>query len=122
MRDLLGRKRQVGATCTKLVVQDKSAKCTFPDPKQGPWLGTVSHIDQGKVIGLILLEKWVKTRGLIVELNTLIKEAVIKRRSGGLPSRASVPREKLGVDGATGGPLERSKYTRHVMPTTHASY
>ena len=68
----------MAALCTRLRVQDKLAKRTFPGPKQGPWLGTVSHTDQGKVVELISLEKWIKTRLLIVELYTMHRKALLR--------------------------------------------
>ena len=38
----------------------------------------MSHTDQGKVVGLILLEKWAKTRVMIVELYTMHRKALLR--------------------------------------------
>ena len=72
--------RQVTSCCTRFGVQDKAPKRTFPGPKQGPWSGSVTHTNRGEVAGLISDEKWAKTRGLILELFTMVLEALRKER------------------------------------------
>ena len=72
--------RKVAALCTKFGIQDKAAKLTFPTPTPGPWSGTVCHTDQGEVVGLVSDEKWLKTRGLIQELDALMQETVVKEK------------------------------------------
>ena len=60
--------RQVASMCTRLGVQDKAVKRTFPSPLPGPWAGTVSRTDEGEVVFLVSAGKWAKTRSLVQEL------------------------------------------------------
>jgi hypothetical protein len=43
--------------CTRLGVQDASRKRRTPTHTPGPWAGTVTHTDVGKVIGMVSQEK-----------------------------------------------------------------
>jgi hypothetical protein len=64
--------RAYGAGCTRLGVQDASRKRTTPTHTPGPWAGTVTHTDAGEVIGMVLQEKWDRTKALIQELSDLL--------------------------------------------------
>jgi hypothetical protein len=64
--------RAYGAGCTRLGVQDASRKRTMPTHTPGPWAGTVTHTDAGKVIGMVLQEKWDRTIALIQILSDLL--------------------------------------------------
>jgi hypothetical protein len=64
--------RAYGAGCTRRGVQDASRKRTSPSQTPGPWAGTVTHTDGGKVCGMVSKEKWDKTKRLIAELEEMV--------------------------------------------------
>jgi hypothetical protein len=61
-----------GAGCTRRGVQDASHKRTSPSQTPGPWAGTVTHTDRGRVYGMVSQEKWNKTKCLIAELEEMV--------------------------------------------------
>jgi hypothetical protein len=64
--------RAYGAGCTRRGVQNALRKRTSPSQTPGPWAGTVTHTDGGKVCGMVLQEKWDKTKRLIAELEEMV--------------------------------------------------
>jgi hypothetical protein len=64
--------RAYGAGCTRRGVQNALQKRTSPSQTPGPWAGTVTHTDGGKVCGMVLQEKWDKTKRLIAELEEMV--------------------------------------------------
>jgi len=64
--------RAYGAGCTRRGVQDASRKRTSPSQTPGPWAGTVTHTDGGKVCGMVSKEKWDKTKRLVAELEEMV--------------------------------------------------
>ena len=65
--------RAYGAGCTRRGVQDASRKRTSPSQTPGPWAGTVTHTDQGRICGTVSQEKWEKTKRLIAEMATMME-------------------------------------------------
>jgi hypothetical protein len=64
--------RAYGAGCTRRGVQDASRKRTSPSHTPGPWAGTVTHTDGGRICGTVSQEKWEKTKGLILEMAGMV--------------------------------------------------
>ena len=64
--------RAYGAGCTRRGVQDASRKRTSPSQTPEPWAGTVTHADGGRVCGMVLQEKWDKTKRLIAKLEEMV--------------------------------------------------
>ena len=61
-----------GPGCTRRGVQDVSRKRTSPSQMPGPWAGTVTLTDGGRVCGMVSQEKWDKTKRLIAELEEMV--------------------------------------------------
>jgi hypothetical protein len=60
--------RSYGAGCSRWGVQDASRKRTSPLQTPGPWAGTVTHTSGGRVVGMVLQEKWERTKQMVDEL------------------------------------------------------
>jgi hypothetical protein len=58
--------------CSRRGIQDASRKRTFPTMTPGPWAGTMTHTEGGAVVGMLLQEKWNKTKVMIQELVEMI--------------------------------------------------
>ena len=65
--------RAYGAGCTRRGVQDASQKRTSPSQTPGPWAGTVTHTDGGKVCGMVL-QKWDKTKRVIAVMEEMVAQ------------------------------------------------
>ncbi len=65
--------RAYGAGCTRRGVQDASRKRTLPSQTPGPWAGTVTHTDRGRICGTVSQEKWEKTKRLIAEMAIMVE-------------------------------------------------
>ncbi len=56
--------------------QERSPGClkerTSPLQAPGPWAGTVTHMDNGWVCGMVSQEKWDKTKRLIQEMGEMV--------------------------------------------------
>ena len=66
--------RAYGSGCTRRGVQDASRKRTSPSLTPGPWAGTVTHTDGGRVSGMVSQEKWDKTKRLIREMADMVEQ------------------------------------------------
>jgi hypothetical protein len=64
--------RTYGAGCTRRGTQDASQKRTSPSQTPGPWAGTVTHTDGGRVCGMVSQEKWDKTKRLIAKMEEMV--------------------------------------------------
>ncbi len=64
--------RAYGAGCTRRGVQDASRKRTSPSHTPGPWAGTVTHTDKGRLSGMVSQEKWDRTKHLIQEMGEMV--------------------------------------------------
>ena len=64
--------RAYGSGCTRRGMQDASHKQTSPSQTSGPWAGTVTHTEGGKVCGMVSQEKWDKAKRLIAELEGMV--------------------------------------------------
>ena len=53
-------------------MQDASRKRTSPSQIPGPWAGTVTHRDEGKVGSMVSQEKWDKTKRLVAEMEKMV--------------------------------------------------
>ena len=62
-----------GAGCSRRGVQDASRKQTSPSMTPGPWAGTVTHTEGGRVSGMVSQEKWDKTKRLIAEMADMVE-------------------------------------------------
>ncbi len=60
--------------CARLGVQNASRKRTSPSETPGPWAGTVTHTDGGRVCGMVSQEKWEKTKRLVMELSRMLEQ------------------------------------------------
>ena len=60
--------RRYGSGCTRRGVQDALRKRTSPSLTPGPWVGTVTHTEDGRICGMVSQEKWEKTQRLIGEM------------------------------------------------------
>jgi hypothetical protein len=65
--------RAYRAGCTRRGVQDASRKWTLPSQTPGPWTGTVTHTDGGRIRGTVSQEKWEKTKSLITEMTAMVE-------------------------------------------------
>ena len=65
--------RAYGAGCTRRGVQDAARKRTSPSLTPGPWSGTVTHTDNGRVSGMVSQEKWDKAKRLIREMADMVR-------------------------------------------------
>ena len=65
--------------CVSLGIQDVSQKRTGPSLYPGPWAGTVLDIGMG-VVATVTIEKWQKTKELILELSTLLREGKLPQK------------------------------------------
>ena len=54
-------------------MQDTARKRTSPSQTPGPWAGTVTHTDGGRIQGTVSQEKWEKTKGLIAEMAAMVE-------------------------------------------------
>ena len=66
--------RWYGSGCTRRGVQDASRKRTSPSLTPGPWAGTVTHTEDGRVCGMVSQEKWEKTQRLIGEMSEMMAQ------------------------------------------------
>ena len=66
--------RWYGSGCSRRGVQDASRKRTSPSLTPGPWAGTVTHTEDGRVSGMVLQEKWEKTKRLIAEMLEMVSQ------------------------------------------------
>ena len=66
--------RWYGSGCTRRGVQDASRKRTSPSLTPGPWAGTVTHTEDGRICGMVSQEKWEKTQRLIKEMLDMIPQ------------------------------------------------
>ncbi len=60
--------RWYSSGCTRRGVQDAPRKRTSPTLTPGPWAGTVTHTEDGRICGMVLQKKWEKTKCLIKEM------------------------------------------------------
>ena len=58
--------------CTRRGVQDALRKRTPPLLIPGPWAGTVTHTEDGRVCGMVSQEKWEKTQRGIREMSEMM--------------------------------------------------
>ncbi len=54
-------------------MQDASRKRTSPSQTPGPWAGTVTHTDGGRIHETVSQEKWEKTKNLITEMAAMVE-------------------------------------------------
>jgi hypothetical protein len=66
--------RAYGSGCSRRGIQDASRRQTSPMESPGPWAGTVTSTKAGSLVGMILQEKWDKTKGLLKELTNMLGE------------------------------------------------
>ena len=66
--------RWYGAGCSRRGVQDASRKRTSPSLTPGPWAGTVTHTEDGRICGMVSQEKWEKTQRLIAEMQDMASQ------------------------------------------------
>ena len=66
--------RWYGSGCTRRGVQDASRKRTSPSLTPGPWAGTVTHTEDGRICGMVSQEKWEKTKRLITEMLEMVSQ------------------------------------------------
>ena len=67
------------SVCVSLGIQDASRKRTGPSLYPGPWAGTVLHTSVG-MVATVTIEKWQKTKELILELSTLLREGNLPQK------------------------------------------
>ena len=66
--------RALASLCTRYGTQDAARKRTPPSLTTGPWAGTVTHTDNGELVGMVSQKKWDKTKSLIRELAQMIEK------------------------------------------------
>jgi hypothetical protein len=63
--------------CLRRGIQDASRKRTSPTETPGPWAGTVTHTEGGRVVEMVSQEKWDKAKLLIAELAEMIPKGLL---------------------------------------------
>ena len=66
--------REYGAGCTRRGVKDASRKRTSPSQTPGPWAGTMTHTEGGRICGTVSHEKWEKTKHLIAKMADMVEQ------------------------------------------------
>jgi hypothetical protein len=64
--------RAYATGCSRRGIQDASRKRTSPMETPGPWAGTVTHTEGGRILGMVSQEEWDKNKLLIAELIQMI--------------------------------------------------